>query len=72
VIAAHRLIDSAARLNYGQQSSARHLLPTAFRLKPLRNEEAFFGDVEKLKDQLDRDRKKQAAASDTAVEADED
>jgi hypothetical protein len=71
-IATQWLIESEARLNYGQQSTARHLLPTAFRLKPLRDEQAFFGDVEKLKGQLDQDRKKQATASDTAAEADED
>jgi hypothetical protein len=71
-IATQWLIESEARLNYGQQSAARHLLPTAFRLKPFRDEAAFFGDVEKLKGQLDQDRKKQAAATDAAVEADED
>ena len=71
-IATQWLIDAEARFNYGQQSAARHLLPTAFRLKPLRDEEAFFGDVEKLKDQLDHDRKKQAAPGDAATAADED
>lgn len=71
-IVTHWLIASEARLNYGQQSTARHLLPTAFRLKPLRDEAAFFGDVEKLKDQLDQDRKKQAGAGDAMLEPDED
>jgi hypothetical protein len=71
-IATQSLIESEARLNYGQTSAARHLLPTAFRLKAFRDEAAFFGDVEKLKGQLDQDRKKQTAATDAAVETDED
>ena len=71
-IATQWLLESEARLNYGQESAAQQLLPTAFRLKPLRDEAAFFGDVEKLKGQLDQDRKKQAAASDTALEAGDD
>jgi FHA domain len=71
-LATQWLLESEARLSYGQQSTVQHLLPTAFRLKPLRDEAAFFGDVEKLKGQLDQDRKKPAAATDTAIEADED
>lgn len=71
-VAAQWLIESEARFNYGQQDAARHLLPTAFRLKPFRDEDAFFGDVEKLKGQLDRDRKKQAAAAETAIQPNED
>jgi len=71
-ITTHWLIESETRFNYGQQSAIRHLLPTAFRLKPLSNEAAFFDDVEKLKGQLDQDRKKQAAASGTTTEAEDD
>ena len=71
-IAAQWLMQSEAQLNYGQQNAARHLLPTAFRLKPYGNEAAFFGDVEKLKGQLDQDRKKPAAMTDTTSDSDDD
>lgn len=66
-VATQWLVESEARADYGQQVYARHLLPTAFRLMPFRDEDAFFGDVEKLKGQLDRDRKKQASVTDTAI-----
>lgn len=63
-IATQWLIESEARFNYGQQGYARHLLPTAFRLKPFRDEDAFFGDVERLKGRLDQDREKPASMTD--------
>ena len=39
-----------------QESYARHLLPPAFRLSPVADENSFFTAVEKLQDRLDQDR----------------
>jgi FHA domain len=61
------VVEFEARADYGEEVHTQHLLPTAFRLMPFRDEDAFFGDVEKLKGQLDRDRKKQASVTDTAI-----
>jgi hypothetical protein len=40
----------------GRQNTARLLMPPVLRMVPLRNEDAFFGEIAKLKATLDRDR----------------
>jgi hypothetical protein len=47
-----------AFLRSGRQNTAHVLMPPALRIAPLRNEEAFFGEIEKLKSTIDADRAK--------------
>jgi Inner membrane component of T3SS, cytoplasmic domain len=42
--------------DFGRQITMRRLLPPSLRLAPARDQDAFFGDVERLKAKLDRDR----------------
>jgi hypothetical protein len=50
------LWQSEAFRDFGQQSFAVRLLPPALRLASVREESAFFADVARLKERLDRDR----------------
>lgn len=50
------LQQSEAFFRSGRQTTTRLLLPPALRMVPLRNEDAFFGEIAKLKATLDRDR----------------
>ena len=61
-IATQSLTQSEARADFGQPSYLRRLMPPALRLAPLESEAAFFSDVERLKGQIDADRKQPAAA----------
>ena len=61
-IAVQTLQLSEAVSDSGRQFTARRLLPPALRLVPLRDESAFFEDIEKLKLTLDADRVKAAAS----------
>ncbi|HEX7966862.1 MAG TPA: FHA domain-containing protein [Stellaceae bacterium] len=68
-IAAQTLPQIEAR-DYAPQNYARHLMPPALRLAPLRSESGFFADVERLKSRLDRDRAKPASASGDSAPSD--
>jgi pSer/pThr/pTyr-binding forkhead associated (FHA) protein len=56
VIALQTLTQSELRGGLDQRVHAHRLLPPALRLAPLRSEDAFLADVERLKGKLDRDR----------------
>jgi hypothetical protein len=56
-IAVQTLQRSEAFSDSGRQFTARRLLPPEFRLVPLRDEAAFFGEIENLKAKLDADRR---------------
>jgi pSer/pThr/pTyr-binding forkhead associated (FHA) protein len=56
-IAVQTLQRSEAFSDSGRQFTARRLLPPEFRLVPLRDENAFFGEIENLKAKLDADRR---------------
>jgi hypothetical protein len=60
-IATQSLTQSEARADFGQPSYLRRLMPPALRLVPLKSEDAFFSEIEKLKSQLDRDREETPA-----------
>ena len=70
-IAAQTLPQMEAR-DYAAPNYARHLMPPAFRLAPLRSESVFFADVERLKNRLDRDRAEPASASSDGAPSDSD
>jgi FHA domain-containing protein len=55
-IAVQTLQLSEAFSDSGRQNTARLLMPPAFRLVPLRDQAAFFGEIAKLKSKLDADR----------------
>jgi hypothetical protein len=64
-IATQSLTQSEARADFGQPSYLRRLMPPALRLAPLKSEAAFFSEVERLKGQIDADRKQPPAPSRT-------
>ena len=55
-IALQTLQQSEAFSSSGRQVTARRLLPPAFRLAPLRDEGAFFGEIAKLRTRIDGER----------------
>jgi Inner membrane component of T3SS, cytoplasmic domain len=61
VIGVQSVQRSEAFSDFGRQSSFGRLMPPAFRLVPLRDEGAFFGDISKLKAKLDADRTRASA-----------
>jgi hypothetical protein len=61
VIGVQSVQRSEAFSDFGRQSSFGRLMPPAFRLVPLRDEGAFFGDVSNLKAKLDADRTRASA-----------
>jgi hypothetical protein len=56
IIAVQTLQRSEALLNSGREVSTHQLMPPEFRLVPLRDENAFFADIAKVKAKLDADR----------------
>jgi pSer/pThr/pTyr-binding forkhead associated (FHA) protein len=67
-ISVQALQRSEAFSDSGRQTTARQLMPPEFRLVPLRDESAFFGDIARLKERLDGDRS-QARADEAAAQA---
>jgi len=63
VIAVQALQQSEALFDTGRETTARRLMPPAFRLAPVRDEGTFFADIVKLRAKLDGDRS-QAGADD--------
>jgi FHA domain len=63
MVAVLALQQSEAFSDSGRQQATRQLLPPSFRAVPLQDENAFFGDIGKLKARLDGDRAKPAPAS---------
>lgn len=55
-VAVQTLTRSEAFDDTGRQSSLRRLMPPTLRLSPVRDESAFFAEIEQLKTRLDRDR----------------
>jgi len=62
MIAVLALQQSEAFSDSGRQQATRQLLPPSFRAVPLQDENAFFGDIGKLKARLDGDRARPAPA----------
>ena len=62
MIAVLALQQSEAFSDSGRQQATRQLLPPSFRSVPLQDENAFFGDIGKLKARLDGDRARPAPA----------
>ena len=62
-IAVQALQQSEAFSDSGRQITPRRLMPPALRIAPLRDENAFFSEIRKLRDRLDGDRT-QARADD--------
>jgi hypothetical protein len=56
VIGVQTLQRSETFYEYGQQNTIRPLMPPALRLAPVRDERAFFSEIERLKTALDGDR----------------
>jgi hypothetical protein len=61
VIAVQTLQQTEVFYNVGRQTTLRRLMPPALRLVPLRDENAFFAEIERLKTKLDNDRKEARA-----------
>lgn len=55
-----------------QQDFARQLLPPSLRLTSLRDSTAFLADIDRLRRQLERDRKEEPASDQTGADYDED
>jgi hypothetical protein len=56
VIGIQTLQQSEAFYDFGRQSTVRRLMPPALRLAPIRDEHAFFSEIEHLKTAIDNDR----------------
>jgi hypothetical protein len=55
-IGVQTVLRSEALSDFGPQSTFSRLMPPSLRLAPVRDENAFFADIEQLKIRLDRDR----------------
>ena len=55
-IAAQTLQRSEAFSDFGRQTTTRLLMPPAFRVVPVRDQGAFFGEIARLKTRIDSDR----------------
>jgi Inner membrane component of T3SS, cytoplasmic domain len=62
-VATQVLRQSEAHFGYAPPIAMHHLMPPSLRLTPLKSEDAFFADVEKLKKRLDRARTEEPRSS---------
>ncbi len=62
-VATQTLRQSEAGLGYGSPVTTHRLLPPSLRLAPVKSEDAFFADAQKLKKRLDRARSEESPLS---------
>jgi hypothetical protein len=67
-VATQTLRQSEAGFGYGSPVTTHRLLPPGLRLAPLKSEDAFFADVEKLKRRLDRARSEESPLSGIGID----